>query len=257
MHDDGYFDERVAARYDESAAEMFDAAVVDPIVDFLVETAGGGRALELGIGTGRIALPLARRGVPVHGIDVSEAMVAKLRAKPGGEDIDVTIGDFATTTVDGSFSLAYLVYNTISNLTTQAAQVACFRNVATHLEPGGCFVIEVGVPALRRLPPGETILAFHVSETRWGFDEYEVATQEMTSHHFEIVGGRVERLSVPFRYAWPSEYDLMAQLAGMRLRERWGGWKREPFTSESEKHVSVWGKAPRSGATVARVSGRA
>jgi SAM-dependent methyltransferase len=242
VRDDGYFDERVAARYDESAAEMFDSEAVDPVVDLLVEIAGGGRALELGIGTGRIALPLAQRGVPVHGIDVSKAMVARLHAKPGGEDIGVTIGDFATTTVDGSFSLAYLVFNTIMNLTTQAAQVACFRNAAAHLEPGGCFVVEVGVPGLQRLPPGETIHAFQVSETRWGFDEYDIANQGMTSHHFEIVDGRVECLSVPFRYAWPSEYDLMAELAGMSLRERWGGWKREPFTSDSHKHVSVWEK---------------
>ena len=242
MHDDGYFGERVAARYDESSAEMFDPAVVDPVVDLLVEIAGSGRALELGVGTGRIALPLAQRGVPVHGIELSKAMIARLRAKPGGEDIAVTIGDFATATVDGTFSVAYLVFNTIMNLTTQAAQVACFRNVAAHLEPGGCFVIEVGVPGLQRLPPGETIHAFHVSETRWGLDEYEVAIQGLTSHHFEIVDGRVERLSVPFRYAWPSELDLMAQLAGMRLRERWSGWKREPFTGESRKHVSVWEK---------------
>ena len=242
MRDDGYFDERVAARYDESAAGMFDAEAVDPVVDLLVEIAGGGRALELGIGTGRIALPLAQRGVPVQGIDVSKAMVARLHAKPGGEDIGVTIGDFATTTVDGSFSLAYLVFNTIMNLTTQAAQVACFRNAAAHLEPGGCFVVEVGVPGLQPLPPGETIHAFQVSETRWGFDEYDIANQGMTSHHFEIVDGRVECLSVPFRYAWPSEYDLMAELAGMSLRERWGGWKREPFTSDSHKHVSVWEK---------------
>ncbi|MGH2752100.1 MAG: class I SAM-dependent DNA methyltransferase [Actinomycetota bacterium] len=242
MHDDGYFNERVAGRYDESAADMFDPAVVDPVVDFLVELAGSGRALELGIGTGRIALPLARRGVPVHGIELSKAMVARLRAKQGGEDISVTIGDFATTTVDGTFSVAYLVFNTILNLTTQAAQVACFRNVAAHLEPGGCFVIEVGVPGLQRLPPGETIRAFHVSETRWGFDEIDVATQGLTSHHFEVIDGTLERFSVPFRYAWPSELDLMAQLAGMRLRDRWSGWKREPFTSDSGKHVSVWEK---------------
>jgi len=245
VHDgDGYFDERVAARYDESGevAEMFDPAVVDPVIDLLVELAGSGRALELGIGTGRIALPLARRGVPVHGIELSSAMVARLRAKPGGEDIGVTIGDFATTTVDGAFSVAYLVFNTIENLTTQAAQVACFRKVAAQLEPGGCFVVEVGVPGLQRLPPGETIHAFHVSETRWGFDEYDVATQGLISHHFELLDGRVERSSIPFRYAWPSELDLMAQLAGMRLRERWGGWNREPFTSDSRKHVSVWEK---------------
>jgi SAM-dependent methyltransferase len=240
--DDGYFDERVAARYDESAAEMFDSAVVDPVVDLLVELAGSGRALELGIGTGRIALPLAQRGVPVHGIELSKAMVARLRTKPGGEDIGVTIGDFATTTVDGTFSVAYLVFNTIMNLTTQAAQVACFRNVAAQLEPGGCFVIEVGVPELQRLPPGETIRAFHVSETRWGLDEYDVARQGLTSHHFAIVDGRLDRFSVPFRYAWPAELDLMAQLAGMRLRDRWNGWKREPFTSESRKHVSIWEK---------------
>ncbi len=243
MHDDdGYFDEHVAARYDESGeiAEMFDPAVVDPVIDFLVEIAGSGRALELGIGTGRIALPLRRRGVPVHGIELSKAMAARLRSKPGSEEIGVTIGDFATTTVDGTFSVAYLVFNTILNLTTQAAQIQCFRNVAAHLEPGGCFVIEVGVPGLQRLPPGETIRAFHVSETRWGIDEYDVARQGLISHHFEIVDGRVERNSVPFRYTWPAELDLMAELAGMRLRERWSGWKREPFTSDSPKHVSVW-----------------
>jgi SAM-dependent methyltransferase len=241
QEDDGYFGERVAARYDDDA-EIFDPAVVDPVVDLLVELAGNGRALELGIGTGRIALPLAQRGVPVHGIELSKAMAARLRAKPGGEDIGVTIGDFATTTVNGPFSVAYLVFNTIMNLTTQDGQVACFRNVAAHLEPGGCFVIEVGVPGLQRLPPGETIHAFHVSESRWGLDEYDVARQGLTSHHFRIVDGRLERLSIPFRYAWPSELDLMAQLAGMRLRDRWSGWKREPFTSDSRTHVSVWEK---------------
>jgi SAM-dependent methyltransferase len=239
---DGYFDERVAARYDDSEAEMFDAEAIDPVVDVLVELAGSGRALELGIGTGRIALPLAQHGVSVHGIDLSKAMVARLRAKRDGEDIGITIGDFATTTVDGSFSLAYLVFNTIMNLTTQAAQVACFRNAAAHLEPGGCFVIEVTVPDLRRLPPGGSFHVFNASENHWGIDEYDVATQGLTSHHFETVDGTIERLSIPFRYAWPSELDLMAQLAGMRLRSRWGGWKREPFTSESNKHVSVWEK---------------
>jgi SAM-dependent methyltransferase len=240
--DDGYFDERVAARYDESSAEMFQPEAVDPVLDFLADLAGSGRALELGVGTGRIALPLAQRGVPVHGIDMSKAMVARLRAKPGGEDIGVTIGDFATTTVDGAFSVAYLVFNTISNLTTQEEQVACFRNVAAHLEPSGCFVIEVGIPELQRLPPGETFRVFHASESRWGIDEYDVANQGLISHHFEIVDGRLERNSVPFRYTWPSELDLMAQLAGMSLRERWSGWKQEPFTSDSRKHVSVWEK---------------
>jgi SAM-dependent methyltransferase len=242
VQDDGYFDERVAARYDESAADMFDPAVVEPVVDFLVELAGDGRALELGIGTGRIALPLAQRGVTVHGIEMSKAMVAKLRAKPGGAEIGVTIGDFATATVDGKFTVAYLVFNTIMNLTTQADQVACFRNVAEHLDPGGCFVIEVGVPGLQRLPPGETARVFHISENRWGIDEFDVANQGLTSHHFEIVDGKVERFSTPFRYAWPAEYDLMAELAGMTLRERWSGWRREPFTSDSRKHVSVWEK---------------
>jgi SAM-dependent methyltransferase len=244
VHDDGYFDERVAARYDESGeiSGMFDPAVVVPVVDLLVELAEGGRALELGIGTGRIAVPLAQRGVPVHGIELSQAMTARLRAKPGGDEIGVTIGDFATTTVDGTFSVAYLVFNTIMNLTTQAEQVACFRNVAAHLAPGGCFVIEVGVPDLQRLPPGETVRPFHVSETRLGFDEYDVANQGLISHHLEIVDGRAERNSVPFRYAWPAELDLMAQLAGMTLRDRWAGWKREPFTSDSRTHVSVWEK---------------
>jgi len=241
VHDDGFFGERVAARYDDDAG-IFESAVVDPVVDLLVELAGSGRALELGIGTGRIALPLARRGVQVHGIELSKAMAARLRAKPGGQEIGVTIGDFATTTVDGTFSVAYLVFNTIMNLTTQAAQVACFRNVAAHLEPGGCFVIEVGIPALRQLPPGETIHAFHVGETSWGLDEYDVARQGLISHHFRIVDGKLERLSIPFRYAWPAELDLMAELGGMTLRERWSGWKREPFTSDSVKHVSVWEK---------------
>jgi SAM-dependent methyltransferase len=240
--DDGYFGERVAARYDKSSADMFDPAVVEPVVDLLAELAGDGRALELGIGTGRIALPLAQRGVPVHGIELSKAMAARLRAKPGGEDIGVTIGDFSRTTVDGAFSVAYLVYNTILNLTTQAEQVACFRNVAAHLEPGGCFVIEVGVPGLRLLPPGERFHVFHASETGWGFDEYDVANQGLISHHFVTVDGQIERNSVPFRYAWPSELDLMAELAGMSLRDRWSGWNQEPFTSESTTHVSVWEK---------------
>ena len=240
MGDDGYFDEPVAARYDESSADMFEPAVLDPAVDFLAELAGDGRALELGIGTGRVALPLAQRGVPVHGIDLSQAMVAKLREKPGGEEIGVTIGDFATTKVDGTFSLAYLVFNTIGNLTTQDAQVACFENAAAHLEPGGCFVIEIGMPRLRLLSPGETFLVFDFSEGHVGIDEYDVANQGLISHHFSPVEGKWELLSVPFRYVWPAELDLMARIAGMKLRERWGGWQREPFTSESTKHVSVW-----------------
>jgi len=238
-----HFGEPVAERYDESAADMFDPAIVDPAVDFLAALAGRGAALELGIGTGRIALPLARRGVPVRGIDLSEAMVARLRAKPGGNEIPVTIGDFAITRVDGAFSLAYLVFNTILNLTTQDEQVACFQNVAAHLEPGGCFVIEVGVPDLQRLPPGETVRPFTVSPTRLGFDEYDIASQGLISHHYTVVDGGLEVHSVPFRYAWPAELDLMARIAGMTLVERWSGWRREPFTSESTTHVSVWRKA--------------
>jgi SAM-dependent methyltransferase len=241
-NEDGYFGEPVAAMYDETSDKMFDPAVVDPTVDFLAELAGDGHALELGIGTGRIALPLAARGVEVHGIELSRAMAARLRAKPGGEGIRVTIGDVATAKVDGTFRLAYLVFNTIMNLTTQAAQVACFQNVAAHLEPGGRFVIEVGVPDLQRLPPGERFVVFDGSETHWGIDEYDVVNQGLISHHFQVIDGRVEKSSGPFRYVWPAELDLMAELAGMRLRERWAGWKRTPFTSNSRQHVSVWEK---------------
>ena len=237
---ENYFGERVAERYDEPSGEEFDPAVIESTVDFLADLAGDGDALELGIGTGRIAVPLAQRGVHVHGIDLSEAMVAKLRAKPGAEDIGVTIGDFATTTVDGTFTLAYLVYNTIMNLTTQDAQVACFANAAAHLEPGGCFVIEVMVPDLQRLPFGETFRPFDVSATHLGFDEYDVVSQGLISHHYNAKDGKFELWSIPFRYAWPAELDLMARLAGMRLRERWSSWTREPFTAESTKHVSVW-----------------
>ena len=239
---ENHFGERVAARYDEDSAEMFEPDVLDPVVDFLAGLAGDGGALELGIGTGRIALPLAQRGVRVHGIDLSEAMVARLRAKPGADEIGVTIGDFATTRVEGVFSLAYLVFNTIMNLTTQEEQAACFENVAAHLEPGGRFVIEVGVPGLQRLPPGETVRAFTVSPTRLGFDEFDVVSQGLISHHYWLVDGRLEAVSMPFRYVWPSELDLMARFAGMTLRERWADWRREPFTSESTKHVSVWEK---------------
>ena len=251
MNDDGHFGERVAARYDETSAEMFDPEVVEPAVEFLAASANGGRVLELGIGTGRIALPLAARGVPVHGIELSESMAARLREKPGGAHIGVAIGDFATTTVEGSFSLAYLVFNTIMNLTTQETQVACFRNVATHLEPGGCFVIEVMIPELQRLPPGDTFRVFYCSDDYWGIDEYDVANQGLVSHHVENVDGKFQRVSMPFRYVWPAELDLMAQLAGMTLRERWSGWDREPFTNESRQHISVWQK-PQSADTMRR-----
>jgi hypothetical protein len=235
-----HFGEQVAARYDEHAAEMFDPGVVEPAVDFLAGLAGEGAALEFAIGTGRIALPLADRGVPVQGIDLSEAMLARLREKPGGELIPVTVGDIASTRVEGSFALVYLVFNTIPNLTSQAAQVACFRNAAAHLEPGGRFVVEVRVPQLRLLPPGHSFRAFQLSEHYVGIDEYDTARQRMTSHHYRLNGGQVELRSIPFRYVWPSELDLMAQLAGMRLQERWASWKRKPFTAESDSHISVW-----------------
>jgi SAM-dependent methyltransferase len=240
---ENYFGEDVAARYDDPADRMFDPAAIAVVVDVLTDMAGDGAALELGIGTGRIAVPLAERGVRVHGIDLSEAMVARLRAKPGGESIGVTIGDFATTHVDGTFTVAYLVYNTINNLTSQDAQVACFQNVAQHLAPGGCFVIEVGIPGLRRLPPGQTAVPFTVTPDRLGFDEYDVVRQGMVSHHFwRTDDGGFDSMSVPFRYVWPSELDLMARLAGMSLRDRWSDWTRSPFTAQSTSHVSVWQK---------------
>jgi SAM-dependent methyltransferase len=239
---DNYFDERIAKGYDAKWAELFEPAVVDPAVSFLADLAGAGAALELGIGTGRIALPLSQRGVHVHGIELSPAMVAQLQTKPGEDNIAVTIGDFATTRVGGLFRLAYLVRNTITNLNTQDEQVECFRNVAAQLEPGGCFVIEVYVPDLQRLPPGETIRPFTVTPTHLGFEEYDVATQIAFSHHYWIVAGQLETFSAPFRYVWPSELDLMARLAGMTLRQRWSSWTREPFTNDSRSHVSVWEK---------------
>ncbi|WP_369174158.1 class I SAM-dependent methyltransferase [Streptomyces sp. R28] len=242
IEDDGYFGENIADDYDDSAADMFRPDVVEPAVDLLAGLAGDGPALELGIGTGRIALPLAGRGVPVHGIDMSRAMVDRLRAKPGGDAIGVTIGDFATARVEKTFSLAYLVFNTLMNLTTQDAQVDCFRNVAAHLAPGGCFVVEVMVPELRKLPAGQSAVPFHISDTRWAFDRYDLATQAMSSNYVTIADGRAEHWSIPFRYVWPAELDLMARLAGLRLRDRWENWTREPFTSESGKHVSVWEK---------------
>lgn len=239
---DGYFDERIAASYDDDP-EVFDPAVVGPVVDVLAGLAGGGPALEFGIGTGRIALPLADRGVPVHGIDLSRAMLARLSAKPGAAAVGTTVGDFASTRVDGEFTLVYLVFNTVMNLTTQAAQVACFRNAAAHLQPGGHFLVEVLVPRLQRLPPGETVMAFRADPDHWGIDEYDVVTQALVSHHLRLVDGRTERFSAPFRYVWPAELDLMAQLAGLQPVERWGGWQREPFTGMSDQHVSIWRKA--------------
>jgi SAM-dependent methyltransferase len=238
-----HFGEEVAARYDADLADMFCEAAVESAVAFLAELAGSGDALEFGIGTGRIALPLAARGVSVSGIDLSEAMVQRLRRKPGGGELAVTIGDFATARVDGRFSLVYLVFNTICNLTGQDEQVACFQNAAAHLEPGGRFVIEVSVPPLQRLDPGETDLVFHRSDAHLGVDELDPVTQRMVSHHYtRREDGSFELRSFPFRYVWPAELDLMARLAGLALQDRWAGWDRAPFTAASTSHVSVWQK---------------
>jgi SAM-dependent methyltransferase len=242
VESDGYFGADVAATYDdpEDVANRLEA--IQPVVDTLVELARGGPVLEFAIGTGRIALPLAARGVDVHGIELSKAMVRQLRAKPGGDQIPVVIGDMATTRVEGSFGLVYLVFNTIGNIVSQEGQAACFVNAAAHLSPGGMFVIEVGVPALRKLPPGERFVVFDSSDSHWGVDEYDVRNQGLVSHHFSKVGEHWELSSGPFRYVWPSELDLMAAAAGMRLVHRWADWSGSPFTSESESHVSVWQK---------------
>jgi SAM-dependent methyltransferase len=239
---ENYFDVWVAQRYEVLWPHLFDSQVIEPAVSFLAELAGDGRALELGIGTGRLALPLSRRGIRVAGIELSAAMVEHLHSQRGSADIDVTIGDFSTTRVNGTFTLAYLVRNTIMNLTTQDAQVECFLNVARHLETGGFFVIEVIVPPWQRLPPGETVIAFDVSPAHLGFDEVDVATQNSWSHHYWFVDGETKTFSAPFRNVWPSELDLMARLAGMALCDRWSDWNREPFTSTSRSHISVWQK---------------
>jgi SAM-dependent methyltransferase len=238
----GFFGKLAASVYDEHAADMFAAAVVGPVVQMLAELAGEGGALEFGIGTGRIALPLTERGVRVAGIDNSEAMVARLRAKPRAESIDVTIGDFARTRVDGDFSLVYLVFNTIFNLVTQDDQVACFENAAAHLRSGGCFVIETGVPDLQSLPLGQTIVPFRADPEGLSFDVYDVVTQRFSSQHYYFDTDGVKSYPVEFRYAWPAELDLMARVAGLRLQHRWAGWRREPFTSLSRSHVSVYEK---------------
>jgi Methyltransferase domain len=238
-----HFGEEVAARYDESSGSMFAPDVLGPTIDVLAELAGDGAALEFAVGTGRVALPLAGRGVPVSGIESSTAMAERLRAKDPEQRVDVTIGDMATTRVDGTFRLVYLVYNTIGNLTTQDEQVACFANAAAHLEPMGCFVIEVGVPDLRRLPPGEDARVFTHAPGYVGYDRYvDLVAQQAVSHHFLADGSGVREFTTPFRYVWPSELDLMARLAGISLRERWGGWDRSPFTGESTAHISVWQK---------------
>jgi SAM-dependent methyltransferase len=238
-----YFAGDVAKMYDSDLEVWFDPKVVDPAVDFLSGLAGSGPVLELGVGTGRIALPLSARGFQVHGIELSPDMVAELQKKQGSESIAVTMGDFSHTRVEGQFALAYLVFNTIMNLTTQAEQARCFMNVAQHLEPGGLFVIEVSLPRLEQLSFGQTLVAYHVSSSKLDFDEYDVPVQGLVSHHFRMHDGRLTDYSLPFRYVWPSELDLMALMAGMELIERWGDWGRQPFTSQSMMHVSVWQKA--------------
>lgn len=236
------FDARIAATYDADSEGMFDPAVVGATVDFLEGLAGDGAALEFAIGTGRIALPLSARGIAVQGIDLSPDMVAQLAAKPGSEAVAVMVGDMTSIRVEGTFQLVYLVYNSIGNLTSQDAQVECFRNAAAHLEVGGCFVIEVGVPQLRRLPPGNTAQVFTLTSKHVGIDTLDVVEQLGVSHHYWLAGGRTQTFATPWRYAWPAELDLMARLAGMRRRERWSDWDRSPFTSESGKHISVWEK---------------
>jgi hypothetical protein len=216
---------------------MFAEEVVGPAVDFLAPFAAGG-ALEFAVGSGRIALPLAARGVRVHGIDVSPTVLEQLHAKRGGDRVTTTLGDYTTTTVDGSFSLVYLVWNSLSNVTTQEGQTAAFVNAAAHLEPGGRFVVELFVPQLRRLPPGQRFVPFDVTPEHLGFDEYDVMTQRLVSHHYWPERGK--QGSGEFRYAWPSELDLMARLAGLQLAERWAGWQRDPLTEVSDSHVSVW-----------------
>jgi Methyltransferase domain len=240
--EEGYFGERVAAGYDENSAVMFDPAVLEPAVDLLAELAGDGAALEFAIGTGRIALPLAERGVKVAGIDNSEAMLARLRAKPGAEKVEALVGDMATTRVDGEFSLVYLVFNTIFNLVTQDGQVACFQNAAAHLGTGGRFVIEARVPELQRLPLGQTVLPWRADPDGMSYYVYDTVTQGLSGRHYDFVDGRVISNPIEMRYAWPAELDLMARLAGLRLQDRWAGWDRAPFTGLSPSHVSVYEK---------------
>lgn len=232
--------EAAAARYD-TASGMFDPAVVTPTVDRLAALAGGGRALEFAIGTGRVAVPLAARGVPVAGIELSQPMVDVLRRKVDEDAVPVVIGDMATTRVPGEFTLVYLVYNTIGNLCTQDEQVACFANAARHLVPGGRFVIEVGVPQLRRLPPGQAAVPFDISDAHLCFDTYDLVTQQATSHHFSREpDGSYRRGTHHYRYVWPAELDLMARLAGLMLEDRAADWRGNPFTVESPGHVSTW-----------------
>ncbi|MFI6349352.1 class I SAM-dependent DNA methyltransferase [Streptomyces sp. NPDC050560] len=233
-----------AERYDAEETEMSSAAVIGPTVDFLAELAGDGRALEFAIGTGRVGVPLRERGVPVAGVELSAHMAAVLRRKADEDTLPVTVGDMATTVVPGEFAVVYLVYNTLSNLLTQDEQVACFRNAARHLAPGGRFVVELGVPPLRFLPPGQVAVAFDVSAGHLGFDTFDLVEQRLVSHHFTREGGAgsYRRDGSTHRYAWPAELDLMARLAGLECERRVADWDGTPFTADSAKHVSVWRK---------------
>jgi SAM-dependent methyltransferase len=240
-----HFAGEVAARYDRTLGAMGSPGVLGTTVDLLAELAGTGTALEMAVGTGRIALPLAARGVPVSGIELSPDMVAQLRSKPGGDDIPVTLGDMTTTSVEGAFRLVYLVYNTIGNVETQERQVACFENAAAHLEPGGSFVVEMVVPDLRRLVPGQDAIVFAHAPGYVAYDHYDdLVAQHAVSHHLVADGSGVREDQTPWRYVWPSELDLMARLAGLELTNRWADWDRSPFTGESPSHVSVWHKQP-------------
>ncbi len=237
------WDESIAAAYDRDHASMFSADTLDPVVDVLVRLAGEGPALEFAVGTGRVALPLVRRGVPVTGIELSESMVAQLRTKADEPQLPVVVGDMASVQVPGTYSLVYLVFNTISNLRTQAEQVACFRNAARHLRPGGRFVVELWVPPVRRLPPGQHAAPMHVSDGHLVVDTYDLVSQRCTSHHYRRRDdGTVDYGQGNFRYIWPSECDLMAELAGLESESRHADWQGHPFTSDSENHVSVWRK---------------
>lgn len=230
-----------AQTYDETSAFMFAPAVLDPAVDFLSELACGGPVLEFAIGTGRVALPLIDRGLSVAGIELSQPMVARLHAKRA--DVPVVVGDMATTRVPGEFSLVFAAWNALGNLRTQDEQVECFRNAARHLGPGGHFVIELWVPGIRRFPPGQAAVPFHVGEHHVGMDTYDMTTQQGTSHHYRRhADGTVTYAASNFRYVWPAECDLMARLAGLELVQRWADWHRNPFTNDSESHVSVWRK---------------
>lgn len=240
MNQDHLWDTEAAQRYDTDEA-MFAPEVLDPTVDLLASLAGDGAALEFAIGTGRVGIPLAERGVPVTGIEFSQPMIDRLREKVDADRLPVTYGDMATTRVEGTFALVFLVFNTIANLLTQAEQVACFRNAAAHLAPGGRFVIELWVPELRALPPGRPATVFAAEEGYIALDTYDVLNQRVVSHHFRFGQGREARVGrTPHRYIWPAELDLMAQLAGFELESRHADFSGAEFTAESRSHVSVY-----------------